>query len=422
VTESNRTEWDRDYSSIGLIANPFFTTRRREGESVGVGLAIQAAANSLVAALEVSAQSGSARPIWIEKSRLIPDSYHLAAVAQAEKRLINDEVLGIVHGYIQLYMLKLGRIRSALQIFSERLAMRGFDKTLAAWVEEILAAPDAEIDGFDAAEPFLAEFGDAFHADPVAALADVFGECVTERDLKAMEIADVRTVVQSQDIEDEVDDTPEDEGEQGLPPMVDSAEATGREAALIDYIVEYTRVHLSRVIGRAIRVYGIRGTAALASEFTITRAPRKTFKSLCVLATKRFNRVALIYDGFTNWHTVPEDLRDRFVTSLTELRLAMKHSGNLVFIAATDEIVEVEEQFRSDNAIVWSFPSLAVLEADPDALDTEVIRAWIESAALEPGVAEKLLPELQDSFSKANGSLEAFVPLAIAAIDEAAGV
>ena len=46
--------------------------------------------------------------------------------------------------------------------------------------------------------------------------------------------------------------------------------------AVLDYLIEYTRAHLSPVIARGLRMYRERGLSALAEELKITKAPRKT--------------------------------------------------------------------------------------------------------------------------------------------------
>ena len=46
----------------------------------------------------------------------------------------SDDSLNVVHAYIQLYMMRKGRVRSTLGAVGERIAFRSFDETLASYV------------------------------------------------------------------------------------------------------------------------------------------------------------------------------------------------------------------------------------------------------------------------------------------------
>ncbi len=75
----------------------------------------------------------------------------------------------------------------------------------------------------------------------------------------------------SVEIDDTIGDAP---GTAAL--LAASAEKADEDSAIIDYLIEYTRAHLSPVFARALRMYKERGLSALAEEIKITKAPRKT--------------------------------------------------------------------------------------------------------------------------------------------------
>ena len=44
----------------------------------------------------------------------------------------------MLHAYVQLFMMRLGRVRSIISILAERLAFHEFDKTLECYVAQVL--------------------------------------------------------------------------------------------------------------------------------------------------------------------------------------------------------------------------------------------------------------------------------------------
>jgi hypothetical protein len=66
-------------------------------------------------------------------------------------------------------------------------------------------------------------------------------------------------------------------------------------------------------------------------------------------------------------------------------------------------------------------PELERLRADPDLLDTEIVRAWVASAVLPDGDEERgALQGLDTLIDAADGSLERFRRMASAAVEDAA--
>ena len=170
---------------------------------------------------------------------------------------------------------------------------------------------------------------------------------------------------------------------------------------IADYVVEHVRVHRSPVVARALRVYKDRGLAAMANEFRITKAPRKTLKALLNVARLQFDDVVLIFDGFDNWNTVPPDLRAKIAASLSDIRWTSDGLGIFVVMVNRDATPEVEEPFAAGTRVDWDFAGLVPMEESPGALLPDVVDSWLASAAL-PGsepltMAHPLLVSLRET-------------------------
>ena len=196
------------YQPMGLVANPFVTTMR-EGTGVAISLEVAAASNRLLAAITAASKMEAPKPIVVMKSTDIPTSYPLRAISLTEASLGSDDSLNVTYAYIQLYMMRKGRVRSTLGVVGERIAFRGFEHTLAAYIETILAEPDDKLASFQVLGPEgLAEFADTFREDPVAVTLDYFGQPEMERRPELATVADIRLTGLDDDI-DESDDSAE---------------------------------------------------------------------------------------------------------------------------------------------------------------------------------------------------------------------
>ena len=108
----------------------------------------------------------------------------------------------------------------------------------------------------------------------------LFGEPEVERHDELVGAVDMRHGSFEEDGEEtddsvEIDDTIGDAP--GTAALLEaSAQRADEDAPVVDYLIEYTRAHLSPVIARALRMYKERGLSALAEEIKITKAPRKT--------------------------------------------------------------------------------------------------------------------------------------------------
>lgn len=412
------------YEALGLIANPFRSTLG--SNEPGVACEIDAAGNRLLVAMHKASLDETVKPLWVEKNGEIPSSYALAAISHAEASLATDDALNILYAYVQLFMFKIGVTRGTLGVIAERLAFREVDTTLAALIAKILAEPDESLASYQVLGPeTLTAFQADFEDDSAAAVERILGEPTLERHEELIGAVDFRR----SDLEDdgeETDDSVEIDDTIGDAPgtttlLAEAAQHADEDSAIRDYLIDYTRVHLSPVIARGLRMYRERGLSALSEELKITKAPRKTLAALVELSKVRYRKVAFIYDEFQSWREIPTDLRSQVVASIANIRWKLDGSAFLVFIVAPEEAPELEETFGSGERIVWSFANLEALQTDPEIIDRSIVDEWLASASLnsdEPvTMADEVLSQLAED---AEGSLTRFLALAREAIEDAA--
>jgi len=219
---------------------------------------------------------------------------------------------------------------------------------------------------------------------------------------------------------DEIDTTVGDAPGIGVVAPDDSA-AEDPYAGVADYVIDYTREHLSPVLGRALRVYIDRGLFATATEFNITKAPRKTLLALVQFARSRFDQVVLMWDGFENWGDIETELRSKIVGLLTELRWSLDGLAVPVFLIDEGVAPELAESFASSVKLRWDYSTLTELGDDPDAVSSIAIERWFAAAAI-PGVAPLTVADegVAALVKAAEGSMVRFIRLALEAIEDAA--
>lgn len=413
------------YRPLGLVANPFVAPRMR-GATVGTALEIRAASNRLMAAIAESASCDKAKPIVVKKSTDIPSAYALRAIGDVQASIGGDESLNVVHAYVQLYMMRKGRVRSTLGAVGERVAFRSFESTLASHIALLLDEPDDQLASYQVLGPEgLAAFADYFSQDPIGVTIEYFGEPGIERRPELARVADIR--VASLDI-----DTDETETSQEVDATIGDAPGTGvglaaeqdeeeeKRQAVVDYVIEHTSTHMSKVVARGLRMYRERGLAAMSDEWKVTKAPRKTLSAVADLAVGRFDKLAIIYDGFDSWMQIAEEMRHTIVVALSEMRWMLDTSAVFVLLLEDGGVPELEEQFGAGSSISWDFPHLVQLQDEPDALDAGIVDSWLEAARVSASPLSIADAALDSLAVEANGSLEAFVTMAAAAIEDAA--
>ena len=417
------------YRPLGLLANPFLVHHSESGWD-GRDFEVAAASNLLLGAVETAAAQETAKPIVVSKTDAVPAYYPLRAVGLAERAMIADDSMGVLHAYVPLFLMRIGRVRATLQTLAERLTFHDFDGTLALYIESVLRDPDEDLIAYQVlGEDGLAAFAGSFRADPAAGVARLFGEpMIIERRPELTEVGDVRGVNLEPDVDDE-DAVPEIDSTVGEAPGTDVVlleEADAREEddpdqAVADYIVEYTKVHLSPVVSRALRVYRERGLGALSAEFSITKAPRKTLAAVAKFASVRFRKIVLVYDGYEGWAQVPIETRTQVAATLAEMRWLLESDGVIVMMLERGQVPELEEQFAGGAQVAWDFPGVIPLQGAHDLLDTTLVNWWL-AAASYPGAQPLTLGDetLAALFEAAGGSLRAFTTMGAAAIENAA--
>jgi len=415
------------YASLGLIANPFALPEN--SDQPGIECEIGAEGNALLQAILRQSAEESPKPLWVEKSADMPSQYPLMAIAHAESSLAVDDSLNVMYAYVQLYTFKKGVVRSTLGVLAERVAFRDFDKTLAAYLEQkVLAEPDTELTSYQVLGPQgLDAFAAKFREDPLGTVHACFGDPLVERRPDLDRRIDMRPVNLEEEVE-ESDTTAEFDASMGDAPGTDQlleerAQKTESDEfdAVRDYVIEYAKTHLSTVIARGLRVFYDRGLAAMATEFQITKAPRKSLAALIDLANYRYRKVALIFDSFEQWLMIEDDLRPKIVGSLSELRWKVAGGAFLVMLVETDAAPELEEAFRTGSEVVWDFPGVIPLQDNPDVIDHEIVNRWLANAA-SPGadlftMSDPILAKLAD---EAQQSLRSFITMAGLAFEDAA--
>ncbi|MBS3956146.1 MAG: hypothetical protein KGZ40_01230 [Clostridiales bacterium] len=417
------------YRSLGLVANPFATRDERQGASRATLLEMQAESNRLLATVAAAAKTGRASVVWVSKSNEVAGFFHMSAESDAEQRMIVDYSLRMLPCYVQLYMARVGRIRSALNVLAERVATRSFELTLVELVRAIASAPDTSLsEWLPVAGEAWEGFSDAMEKDPIAAVREHFGEYVLQRTPRfEPPPTDIREISLDPEPE-ELDDSPEtDVFTDGAPrafggSIPDDALATpDPRIAVRAFLIAHIRAHYSPVIARAIQAYADEGFGQLITELKITAAPRKTFKALMRLATLRFDSVVFVYDGLESWRSVPEELQEKFIAALSEIRVMAGKHGVMVFLAEQDAAPELEDQFGIGQRIEWTFPNLARVDERAGEFDAEAVRWWLECATI-PGHRPH---RLEDGgwpllIEAADGDMERFCAIAQQAIERAA--
>ena len=112
-------------------------------------------------------------------------------------------------------------------------------------------------------------------------VAALFGEAGIERHPELAEMVDFRQDAMERSGEGdettpEIDETVGEAPDIGLPDPADERDQQSQLGEVLDYLVEHTRVHLSPVVARSLRIYKERGTFAMAAELLVTRPPQDT--------------------------------------------------------------------------------------------------------------------------------------------------
>ncbi len=393
------------YRALGLVDNPFRIPEGTGEYEIGTRAATRATALRTLSAVEEALAAERLRPVRVVKPSDIPAYYPRSVMTTVLRELGTGSQSGLLPVYVQLIMMRKGRIRGTLSALAELLVARSIDTTIAHYAHRALGEPDTSLDEWLPVETLgIEELVEKLEAEPETSIADLFGPLVDLRDSQEGGIAEVMRASGMRQAGQELDpaeddDTSEDDVIDRLDALVDDAQTAPAELeaqgeseaeriaeerlAIVKYVIAHAKKHASPVIARGLKAYVDSGTAAMAQELKVTRAPRKTLGALARFAGLTFRSVVIIYDGFEAWPDIPEDLRATIVSGLSEVRLALGGHGT-VLIAGSDDAPEIDDQFATAIRVDWAIPELEQIQEPEASCDAELLKRWLKDAAL-PG-------------------------------------
>lgn len=417
--EDNVVRQAGEYKKIGLIANPFELREEPAGMTAAQALTVQAMANRMVAAVDQLSEEARSATLWVDRSNRILVQFQRTALIDAEETLIRDESLAVLPAYVQLFVARLGRVRSIYNTVAERLAMRSFDQTLASWLRVVVDNPDPELPEYDSVVGAGWDgFKSAVEADALQVVHATFGQPDLFREIELTPPADLRPVnLEPEPAESEESD---EDGTDIASIPGESDPDKGAPDALAEYVIAYTKRHLSPVIARGLRVYSERGVGPMSDELKITNAPMKSLKAVVRLARLRFRKIVVILDGYDNWQMMDEGQRIKYMAALTEVRLNLGKDAVFVFLVNPGQADDLDENFGGGNRLVWDYPGIYEMGPTFDVLTEENISTWVAAAAL-PGQSQTPFEAgaLAELAANAGGDFDVFREAAAALVEDA---
>jgi hypothetical protein len=403
----------------GLLFDPLWLDPDDDvRDRAGVRLGGRAAAAQLFTAILRSA-ADKCRPIWVEKSAMSADYYLLAATSDLMRMGTRPEDTGVLVVYVPMMLMKMGRVRAALDGLADRLGGPAWGSIVAGLATEALTEfdtelPEAALLDADGLAALRARFAD----DPAAAAEELFGPYEHEREGEDPVLLQKETSGRLAELAAD----PE-ESEEGSDDDAPEGEITEEEAAprsfeddAVAYIAAWARAHISPVVGRALVAYRDHGAAAASAEMKVTKAPRKTLGALARTARYAFDTVALVFDRFSGWEGVPGELRLSIAGALTEMRWAIDGNGVVVIMSAAGDTPELEEQFAAAERIEWDLTAIHAVDVGDAKVSEAPLEQWFVSATIAPPAVAFDDPVLAEAATRADDSLEAFAAIASPAI------
>ncbi len=440
---------DARTDDCGLVINPFRASRLYHDDPVGIEVVTHVAAARVLTAVRRSADSGTFKPVWIEKGELVANFYFVVALSEMMALGKPDGPLGLLFAYTPLPFMKTGRIRAPLNGLAERLSGPSFPRTLGGYAAAVLADPDETLPEHAALSAGdLDGMRTRFEEDPAGTADEVFGAYMLDRTQSEdpemlMRVTSARINALEKDPSAD-DDTIDAEAENvaledlvvGAAPLPLSAEEEAEVAALeahyaepavnheykddvADYVVAHAKQHLSPVIARAIATYRDQGANAATQEFKVTKAPRKTLTALGKFAKHGWSSVVLVFDQFADWDRIAQDMRLEIAASLMEMRWALEGSGVVVIMAEPGTVPEIAEQFAAAERASWEMPELDGLLGEDPPVDDIPLQSWLDACTVcGPSVSadDPVFATIRD---RAQGSFKRFAELAGAACHDA---
>jgi len=438
--EGHPAGW-KGYRALGLVSNPFRLSPKSLAGQPGVDMVTRAAGLRTLSAVEEALSGERPRPVRVLKPSDLPGYYPRSAMNTVLRELGIDSETNLLPVYVQLIMMRKGRIRGTLSALAELVVGRSIDVTIARYTSRCLAEPDTSLSEWSAVEALdVARLIAAFEDEPEATVERFFGAPVDVRLESGQDLSEIMRdtgIRQGQQPADpqEDSDSPEEDALDRLAAMVDEArteteepsedaetpeEAAVREArAVVSYVIAHLRKHTSPVIARALKSYVNSGTAAMSQELKITKAPRKTIGALARFARLTFRSIVIIYDGFEVWDDVPDELRATIVSGLAEIRLALGANGVIVIAGPDKEAPEIDDQFATAIRVDWGMSELPRVEELGNHFDSGLLAGWLEAAALPGADTCGLLARVERACTQAQ-DMASGLTLAAEEVDKAA--
>lgn len=389
-----------EYRSIGLLANPFRGPLYNDALDDAGNAVTHAEAVRFMKALDVEAAADRSRPIWITKGEQIPDYYSRVSLGEILAAVPSSSEMNVLLAYVPFFMMRHGRIRSALSMVAERVAGESFGRTLGMYAAAAFAEPDVELlasAGLDS--DAAARLAERFAQDPEGVAEEFFGVEESTRETgpaldEVVKSAAVRKFDLDMDPETNEEESDVVLEEPGVDLAVDDASEEPAPAERT-YLIDHSRRHISPVMARALKKYVDEGVYAVAEELKITKGPRKVLAALAKFATYRFRKIVIVYDQFDSWNNAPESLRIKIAGSLAEIRMLLGTSGVIVVMAADQQLEEIHDQFMGANEVEWTMAPM-LEEIDDTGLQPGLIEFLLESAQIS---ADAGLDELRASLA-----------------------
>lgn len=433
-----------DFRPMGFAVNPFVETVDRS-QRIWLRQEAWAAGAALLSAILRAAALESRKPIMVLISPEIPDAYYREAENRFLAMTAKIEQHKMLALNVPLEMMRLGRTRGTLAEVAELVAAVDFERTIGLLCAAALAEPDTELAEWpelDARGPeWLAELHADFSGDPVRSVVRYLGPSipgaasdesedeVSNLMVREAYLREAKLEREPEETDESDEDTTDDEPGMGWEAFQamsaeepDEIDVPGTPREIVrDYLIAYTRKHVSPVVARAVRSYQDDGTATVAGELKVTRAPKKTLRALAHLIATRWDVFAVLYDRFDPYPGLDEAGRAAVLAGLTELRWTLADDCVFGILVVEGTAPEVEEQFAGGEVLRWTFPKAQKLYEGQTEFDPELVQGWLDAAALG-GVSPISVSDarVQTLAERSGMDIERFVPAAARAFASAA--
>ena len=442
-----------DYETLGLIGSPFDLDHKRRRFGIGPGIVMHAMLLETLADIATRAGEERPAPLRILRPAGVSASWHRRATASFLRLITENKSTGVLAMYIPMENFRLGRIRGVLAETAERVAYLEFPVILEAFAKKALAEPDTDLEEYGALCEHLDvdDLRTRLEGDPQILLGEVFGPPIVTRDPGAdprqfMHLSVLRTdrlhmdpvedeASEEVDLDDPMGDAfmepTEASGLDSLEGVVEGTEEIEIEdplaeqrqiaTAISDYLIAYMREHHSPVLARGLRAYRAQGIAAMAVEWRVTKAPKKTLRALVDFACLHYEKVCFIYERFETFAIMEDDVKSLILGTMSEIRFALGGSAITIILSTEGDAPELQEAFGGADRRDWDLRAIERFHNEETGWDVSDVQGWLDAAALSGREAPRVDSEPMGALMEAaEGDLDAFADMAAAALRSAA--